>query len=302
MKNKSKLLIIRKIVNNRFSTSKKELLQYLKDEDVKIELRTLERHLKELKESFFIDYSYEKKGYVKNELIDEDELHFFMHLLNVEMMSQLAMKSIHKNNVSKNVILHSSDSSFKGVEHIQTILEAIENNKLLTFTYNKQHTEISTRKVIPQLLKEYQKRWYLIALDTAKNEELRTFGLDRVSDLKVGKKLKFKRDSNALTVFDNIIGIDTRPAHKDYKTPVKVIFKAIEIQPYYFKSLPLHKSQKIVEEKSEYTIFSVEVMVNYEFKQHIYMYTPYVQILEPKWLAKLIKSDLLQTVNYYNVK
>jgi hypothetical protein len=60
-----------------------------------------------------------------------------------------------------------------------------------------------------------------------------------------------------------LIGLDLRPIKPSYPNPIKVLIKAIEQQPYYFKSLFLHESQKIVEETKEFTLFEYEILINF---------------------------------------
>jgi hypothetical protein len=60
-----------------------------------------------------------------------------------------------------------------------------------------------------------------------------------------------------------LIGLDLRPTNPNYPNPIKVLIKVKQQQPYYFKSLPLHESQKIVEETKEFTLFEYEVLINF---------------------------------------
>ncbi len=114
MKTKGKIIILKRIVDSSFAVSKSSLLQLLENEDIYISTRTLERYLKELSDSFFIEYSNEQKGYIKNSFIDKEELSLFIHLLSVKIITS----SILKNNYRK-LIYHSSHQIFKGLEHFQ---------------------------------------------------------------------------------------------------------------------------------------------------------------------------------------
>lgn len=284
MKNKSKLLILKTIFDASFAVSKLKLLEILENNDIHIAKRTLERHLKDLIESFFIEFSKEEKGYIKNELLEENEAKIYLQYLNVNVLSQSLINFSDKKTKNQQFII-SEHIVFKGTEHIEKVLEACHLNKELSFNYNKQYLDKEQREVIPLFLKEYQKRWYLIALDKNRNHELRTFGLDRIENLEIGKvKINTVDTDKYKDIFNSVIGLDLRPINVNYPNPIKVLIKATEQQPNYFKSLPLHSSQIIVKETMNFTIFEYEILINYEFTQHFNMYRPFLEIVEPMWL------------------
>ena len=284
MKNKSKLLILKTVFESGFAISKAKLLNILLENDIAVSKRTLERYIKDLIESFFIEFSKDKKGYIGNKLIDEKEANLYLQYLNVNILTQNLINFSENSSKHQKYVI-SENIVFKGTVHIETILSAFEQHKELTFVYCKQYAQKEEREVIPLFLKEYQKRWYLIGLDKNRNAELRTFGLDRIENLKIHKTVERKLDIEKYKkVFNGVIGLDLRPINPAYPKPIKVLIKAKGQQPYYFKSLPLHESQKIVEESKEFTLFEYEVLINYEFTQHLNMYQPFLEVVEPEWL------------------
>ena len=290
MKNKSKLLILKIVFESVFAISKAKLLNILLENDIEVSKRTLERYIKDLIDSFFIEFSKEKKGYIRNKLIDEKEANLYLQYLNVNILTQNLINFSENSSKHQNYII-SENIVFKGTVHIEAILTAFEQHKELTFIYSKQYAQKEERVVIPLFLKEYQKRWYLIGLDKNRNAKLRTFGLDRIENLKIHKSVQDKIDIDKYKrIFKSVIGLDLRPINSAYPNPIKVLIKAKEQQPYYFKSLPLHKSQKIVEETKEYTIFEYEVLINYEFTQQLNMYQPFLEVMEPEWLRSRMNS------------
>mgnify|MGYP001493203487 CR=1 FL=1 len=290
MKNKSKLLILKIVFESVFAISKAKLLNILLENDIEVSKRTLERYIKDLIDSFFIEFSKEKKGYIRNKLIDEKEANLYLQYLNVNILTQNLINFSENSSKHQNYII-SENIVFKGTVHIEAILTAFEQHKELTFIYSKQYAQKEERVVIPLFLKEYQKRWYLIGLDKNRNAKLRTFGLDRIENLKIHKSVQDKIDIDKYKrIFKSVIGLDLRPINSAYPNPIKVLIKAKEQQPYYFKSLPLHESQKIVEETKEYTIFEYEVLINYEFTQQLNMYQPFLEVMEPEWLRSRMNS------------
>jgi predicted DNA-binding transcriptional regulator YafY len=291
MKNKSKLLILKVVFESVFAISKTKLLNILSENHIGVSKRTLERYLKDLIDSFFIEFSVDKKGYVRNKLIDEKEATLYLQYLNVNMLTQNLINFSENSSKHQKYII-SENIVFKGTVHIETILNAFEQHKELTFMYHKQYAEKEEREVIPLFLKEYQKRWYLIGLDKNRNTELRTFGLDRIENLKTHKTLEKIVDIDTYKqAFKGVIGLDLRPINPEYPNPIKVLIKAKAQQPYYFKSLPLHESQKIVKETKEYTLFEYEILINFEFTQHLNMYQPFLEVMEPEWLRNRMNKN-----------
>jgi ABC-type uncharacterized transport system substrate-binding protein len=116
--------------------------------------------------------------------------------------------------------------------------------------------------------------------------------LDRIENLKINKSIQNNVDVEKYKqVFKGVIGLDLRPINTAYPNPIKVLIKAKAQQLYYFKSLPLHESQKIVEETKEFTLFEYEVLINFEFTQHLNMYQPFLEVMEPEWLRSRMNKN-----------
>jgi predicted DNA-binding transcriptional regulator YafY len=292
MKNKSKLLILSTIFNSVLSVSKTKLLEILNDNSIHISKRTLERYLKDLTDLFFIEFSKHHKGYVKSNLIDEKEASLYLQYLNVNLLSQNLI-TFSENNLKYQKYIVSENIVFKATNLIEIILDAFHSKKELYFFYYKQYTQREKRDVIPLFLKEYQKRWYLIALDKNRKNQLRTFGLDRMEDLKIGNPVEIKIDFEKYKhVFDSVLGLDLRPINPDFPNPVSITIKAIKQQAFYFKSLPFHQSQRIIEDTEEFTLFEYTLLLNFEFTQHYKMYAPFLEVVEPKWLREKLNINI----------
>lgn len=288
MKNRSKLIILKNIFDSPFPLSKSDLLGILTRQDIYISQRTLDRYIKDLVDLFFIQ-SIKRKGYVKSELIDEKEANLYVQYLRMNVLSQNLIQ-FSESSLENNKYIVSENLIFKGVESIKPILDAITKRKELMFTYYTQYTTKENREVIPLFLKEYQKRWYLIGLDKGRKNDMRIFGLDRVENLELKQKNKLKLDIDLYkNKFANVIGVDLRPINTNFPNPVSITIKATGLQPNIFKSLPLHSSQKIVEENNDFTIFNYMLFVNYELIQHLRMYNQFIEVVDPLWLKEYLK-------------
>ncbi|GHV50046.1 hypothetical protein FACS1894181_10090 [Bacteroidia bacterium] len=68
-----------------------------------------------------------------------------------------------------------------------------------------------------------------------------------------------------------------------------------KIQDSDIKALPLHHSQKEVENTSDYTIFSYRIKPSFDFRQELLSHGAEVEILSPKWfrdeIAEIISAQ-----------
>ena len=79
-----------------------------------------------------------------------------------------------------------------------------------------------------------------------------------------------------------------------------VRLKVYGMQVQYFRSLPLHSSQKEVETHDDYSVFSYFLTTDYDFKQDILSFGDKVEVLEPMSLREEIKGLINKMLNRYN--
>ena len=75
-----------------------------------------------------------------------------------------------------------------------------------------------------------------------------------------------------------------------------VKLKVYGTQAQYFRSLPLHNSQKEVEENDKYSVFTYFLTPDYDFKQDVLSFGDKVEVLEPKELREEMK-EIVEKLN-----
>lgn len=178
---------------------------------------------------------------------------------------------------------------------LTSILDAIKDSKKLDFSYAGFNRSRIESGIIfrPYFMKLYKQRWYMVGLKEA-NQEIRTYALDRIRDLKVTKSTFTPPDNtDPVEFFRNIIGVTTSKA--DVRT---VKLKTTTGQAKYFRALPFHETQK--EEVGDgYSIFSYRLKLNYELVHEILALGSEVEVLAPKELVVMVKDELDKMYNFY---
>lgn len=298
------LLLIKKLKAKQYATYE-ELEQYivnqhdflqLQDDDLIIGFskRTLQRDLKEIRNLFGVDIEYSKsmKGYFICQ-DDAENMNFQRMLESYEMISAL------QNAKKINQYIQFEKSSLQGVEHLKEIINAIKNTNNIQFTYSKYwEKEASYRTVEPYLLKEFKSRWYVLCLDK-KDFKIKTFALDRMSDVTNTNTLfSPPTNFNFEEYFSNSFGIFC-PDGDEVET---VELQFTPIQGRYVKSLPLHKSQTIVEDTEEFLIIQLNIFVTHDFIMELLSFGNDVKVNKPESLKKLIIWRYEQALNAYSQK
>lgn len=151
-------------------------------------------------------------------------------------------------------------------------------------------TDILSINVHPYLLKEYNRRWYLIC-QAENGSKLLNYSLDRIDKvvpLPAHKYIDY--DGDVYEYFEDIIGV-TNHKSSDVLT---ILFWVSDYSKYYVENKPIHDSQKRYKGKLEETyreqypmldggyFFSIECKHNYElireltsFGEHLIVLTPY---------------------------
>ncbi len=257
-------------------------------------IRTLQRDIKDIERLFNIEILNERKGdkryYIANK--PENEPDAYNQVL---LESHQIINAINKYPDFANYVFL-EERKPKGLQHFYNLLHAIQHKNIITFEHFKfLKGEATFRRVFPYALKESQKRWYLIGLDTNDNK-VKTFGLDRITNLEILKNcFKKKENINIQALFNNSYGIITI----ENEEPQKVVLKSTKLQADYIKSFPLHKSQVIINKDNNFTTFQITVHITYDFIQELLSYGKDVEIIAPLKLRNKVVEIINETLKNY---
>jgi len=235
-------------------------------------------------EQFGIMIDCQKVGgylyYISNpEDIDEDKLKKWM-------LDSFAVGNIIGENLSlKGRIL--VDEIPSGRDHLTTILEAMKENRVVNITYHpfkKSHGY--TFLIEPYCVKLFENRWYVLAHNLY-YDDIRLYGLDRVETAEtIEQTYKLPKDFDAAEYFSTaygiVIGYDVKPE--------KIVIRAHEDHKHYLKSLPLHHSQRLIEDYDEYADFELYLSPTYDFIMKLLHAGPMIEVVSPVSLRKTMKE------------
>lgn len=179
-----------------------------------------------------------------------------------------------------------------GQKWLLTLMNAMMDNEELEICHRKYTSEDGkTRNVRPYALKEYGKRWYLVAYDLERNG-LRMFGLDRISLIRpTGRKFRFPDDFDVDVLLRNSFG--AYPAQR--KDVRHIVLKATELEAKYLRDLPLHHTQKEVSPG----IFTLDVAIMDDLIMELMGRGSRLEVTEPPELRARIAEELLLAAKQY---
>ena len=269
-----------------------EIADYLESQfaekglELKFTERTFQRDKLAIADVFGIQISYSRK---KNaHFIEEEEL----ELSQESVFDQLLLVEAYRETKGKADVMFFEPRRARGLEHLNGLIHAITQKKVLSFTYQKfWENEKSSKVVMPYALKEFKNRWYLLAADyQSKNPSffLKTYGLDRISDLNISNT-SFKRENIDIEkAYKNSFGIISTLG----KETQEILLKFDREQANYIKALPLHHSQTVIAENETETIFRVSLVPTYDFQREILSYGKRVQVLAPESFIQELKAEV----------
>lgn len=183
-----------------------------------------------------------------------------------------------------------------GIEHLETLMEALQKHLAIEMRYRRYYgtNDIKRYRCKPLGLKLFKQRWYLIALN--EKDETRCYALDRIDMLQLTETtFTPPEDFDLQTHFHDAFGIYVEP---DLQTE-EILVKADIDQSNFLKGLPLHHSQRIVEETNDYTIFSWRLKPSYDFIQQLLTMNAHIEVLEPVSLREKMKRLLQEMLAKY---
>ena len=179
-----------------------------------------------------------------------------------------------------------------GQKWLTVAMQAMLDNAVLRITYHKYlSAETDRRTIRPYALKEFAKRWYLVAF-SEEASGLRTYALDRILALeRTGDSFKMPRGFDVDALFRDSYGIYLPEGEK----PVLVKLKATEREAAYLQDLPLHPSQVNIGEG----IFALRVIPNPNFVMELCKRADRLEVLEPLELRQAVQQALNNAIQLY---
>lgn len=227
--------------------------------------------------------------YIENpEDINEDELKKWM-------LDSFAVGNLIGENLSlKDRILVNQVPSAR--DYLAALLEAMKENRTVTITYCAfGKTKSYTFCIEPYCVKLFENRWYVLA-HNVQYDDIRIYGLDRIEDLKVeDRTFKLPKDFSASDFFSSYYGIVTNMNIN----PERIVIRAYKDHIPYINSLPLHHSQKLLEDNGEYADFELYLVPTYDFVMRLLHVGAMIEVVSPVSLRKTMKGWISDMYNLY---
>lgn len=291
--------LIKRIVRltNKFSSpntklDKDELLKYMAQglggNSKGITLRTLQRDFDVIYDIFQIRIGYcrKRKGYC---VLDKGIMaHEYERLLqSFELLSRIDDNALVSCVQSEHRLPPIGDS-------FHEILSAIRNRRMIEIAY--EHYRNANKSMIhilsPHLLKESQHRWYVIGYNEV--EELRVYALERIKGVNILEHRKFKSKpiEEIKQLFTESFGIwvDNKQEVED------IVIKYDKLDGSFVKSLPLHHTQRVLEEDENSVTIGLQLRITNDFVMALLARTRSIEIIKPISLRQRVYNILCDAV------
>lgn len=212
-----------------------------------------------------------------------------------------------KNKSIKNVISDYSsisdkilvESNSRGQEYLKYILPAIHGEYTIMILYKSfTDEEPFPRKIKPYALRLFKNRWYVIG-EESYSAEIRVYALDRIcgiDDETEREQFEYPKDFSPISFFSLSYGMFVGP-----KTEfTKIVLRAYDKQRFYMASLPMHRTQRIINETEKYTDFELKLVPTIDFIDAILGAGPMLEVLEPADLRDKVKARIEDMLKRYN--
>lgn len=164
--------------------------------------------------------------------------------------------------------------------------------------YRKNEIEVSTKTLSPYLLKEFRKKWFLIAYDHAENRKCtKVYSLDKIKEITESEsKFHFDPNFNAQDYFKYTFGI----FHDLVNTPIPLVLEFTGIFIEQVRTHPLMASQKSTLMKGGKALrVELELYYSYEIIREILSYGDGVKVVSPANVALEVKNITSKISNNY---
>ena len=222
---------------------------------------------------YFIDYS--------EDVSDENAESAWL----INTFTVNSMLSLGKQRLSGRVSVEDIPS---GHLYLTGIMEAMTEGVEIEIEYQKYTaSSAETLTLHPYAVKEFAKRWYLIAY-CVERDGIRVYGLDRVRKLNTTSRgFKMIKGFDVEELFATSFGIYL----PEGKARI-ITFKVSEKDARFLRDLPLHKSQEELEHKDGYVTFNIFVCPDKNMIMEFCKYGSQIEVLSPADVRESVAQEL----------
>lgn len=172
-----------------------------------------------------------------------------------------------------------------GQKHLTVLMQAMLDGAVLRIQYRKYlSAETDVRTIRPYAVKEFEKRWYLVAWSEEAGA-LRSYALDRILALeRTGDLFKMPADFDINALFRDSYGIYLPEGEK----PALVRLRTSLREAAYLQDLPLHPSQVLEARDAEHCIFALYLIPNPNLVMDLCKRGDRLEVLEPASLREAV--------------
>lgn len=210
----------------------------------------------------------------------------FKHMEGIEnIITKLEHTIQLKGGLAKVAIQFDHPMDAPGQKWLDLLYRSIQQEIVIDLEYQPFHfTEPFRVLISPYLLKEYNKRWFVLG-HNHELELISTFALDRIRAIQATTARFYHHpDFDTNRYFRDIIGVSV-PENGQVE---EVLLEATPRRSKYIQTKPLHHSQRLLQEAPGRSVFAFSLIPNYELESLILSFGEEVRVLAPERLAERI--------------
>lgn len=251
-----------------------------------------------LSERTFFNHKDAIAGMFGIEILNDRSLGFYIGRSDVGsdetsdwMLHTLCLNNVlHENADMKDRILMEKVPSSE--RFLTDIISAMRDFRVIRLCYQSfRHPEPFCFNVRPYCVKYFKQRWYLLG---DSDLGLRIYSLDRFVDMEeLEEHFEIPKGFDAEEYFGNYFGVIIGEEPEDVK------IRVVPDQVKYFRTLPLHGSQRETVQEDGSSVFSYHIAPTFDFVQEILSHGADVEVLEPAELRESIADIIAGMASRY---
>lgn len=253
-----------------------------------------------LSERTFFNHKDAIAGMFGIEILNDRSLGFYIGRSDVGsdetsdwMLHTLCLNNVlHENADMKDRILMEEVPSSE--RFLTDIISAMRDFRVISLCYQSfRHPEPFCFNVRPYCVKYFKQRWYLLG---DSDLGLRIYSLDRFVDMEeLEEHFEIPKGFDAEEYFGNYFGVIIGEEPEDVK------IRVVPDQVKYFRTLPMHGSQRETVQEDGSSVFSYHIAPTLDFVQEILSHGADVEVLEPAELRESVADIIAGMASRYGL-